>query len=526
MRVLALLVLALAACARPATVDCHGRNAECGDGQYCSAHACLPASTAPYAAPLTFLLTAPDGSGFSEDRPVAAFTAVADTGGARRLVACPPTQVTIDAAQAGTLAGVGVPALGLPVRSHVTSDFGDVHRDTLLSLAPGTWSFLLDWQTSPPSTVSMHLPGCLETADLSLAAPTGRRLAPVHVSLFVDRDRDRRPFCDARLDIVDEQGGPQADPVILAPGCSADHVLNTLEPDHPYFVRVQPGDPGNASIATQLVPLSLEPMELSAVGAPGPPRTVRIQVRNASDDPLEPVRLRAEGTVADGERPWPAQERPAVYVSELATPVADARGTYTMELIPGCYHLRAEPPESSLSGATDGEPKSSSTFCPAGTYQVPDPAGEALIVQLKDRVTLRGTVLASGTGVSGTRVTALPVLGRGREAFTYAADDGTFLLRVDPDTTYDLLVQPPADRGLPWDRVPLASNQSSRLVILPDPVVVAGSVSYPDGRPLPRALVQAWVRPFAADPRPAAEAVSDADGNFTMVLPDPAQAGR
>jgi hypothetical protein len=249
-----------------------------------------------------------------------------------------------------------------------------------------------------------------------------------------------------------------------------------------------------------------------------------VRVLTSAGDPVEAVQLAAEGTVLHGKRPWPSGdlELAARFADRQALPVPRRRGHYALDLVPGCYRIRAVPPPGSASAIgyfeyPAGERPQDSP-CPEGSFHFAGSVGEPLPIHLPDRLTLAGAVRSRvGEPVAGARVTAVPLEADGREVTTHSAKDGTFLLRTD-DARYDLLVQPAAGTGLPWARVPV-DEQSTLDVILADPLWIAGSVVDPAGRPVPRTVVQAYARPLPEEPRPIGESVTDEDGRFTVLVP-------
>jgi hypothetical protein len=115
--------------------------------------------------------------------------------------------------------------------------------------------------------------------------------------------------------------------------------------------------------------------------------------------------------------------------------------------------------------------------------------------------------------------------------------DGTFLLVLDPNRTYRLVARPVAGRGLPA-YVPLygfttgATNMQLDNQRVPSGVLVRGHVTYA-GSSVSGAIVQAFClglppdcvdrNNLAAGSPPAfAAAISNANGDYGIYLPDPA----
>ena len=117
------------------------------------------------------------------------------------------------------------------------------------------------------------------------------------------------------------------------------------------------------------------------------------------------------------------------------------------------------------------------------------------------------------------------------------APDGTYLLVLDPGRTYRLVAQPVAGRGLP-SYVPLYGFSTGTTDMqlddqrVPHGVLVHGHVTYA-GSSVPGAIVQAFClglppdcvdrNNLAAGSPPAyAAAISNANGDYEIYLPDPA----
>jgi hypothetical protein len=183
-------------------------------------------------------------------------------------------------------------------------------------------------------------------------------------------------------------------------------------------------------------------------------------------------------------------------------------------------------------------------------------------VTLARKVSLTGTLQGQGTQASppGAKVTAIDVgdACTGTDAcvpnpppagtsaatgavFSSAADaTGAFTLTVDPDRTYQVIVQPTGEGGRAWGRTVLAPFRvcstattpclkvnGGRLGTVPVPggTKYTGSLSS-DGDAVAGAFVQAFCvssAPSCVDPTvPLAEAMSFDDGSFTLTLPVPA----
>jgi hypothetical protein len=156
-------------------------------------------------------------------------------------------------------------------------------------------------------------------------------------------------------------------------------------------------------------------------------------------------------------------------------------------------------------------------------------AGVSQTLTLLPKVPLTGS-LDPAAAAAGARVTALdrgvglPVA----PVVASANESGQFTLLVDPNRTYELVIDPPTGRGL------------GRTVMNPLAVgpigIDAGALALAPGRPIagtvttgavavPNALIQVFCEPSAAscvDPTQSlAEAISRGDGSFDLVVPMP-----
>ena len=212
----------------------------------------------------------------------------------------------------------------------------------------------------------------------------------------------------------------------------------------------------------------------------------------------------------------------------------DASGQVTFASLPkGMYKVALVPP-GSLSG-------SAITSLMIDTSTAGDTV--EMTIPIARKIAVSGRLLDgrnnSTTTVAGATVVATDL---GHDVVpnvvsTTVAEDGTYLLVLDPDRTYRLVAQPMAGRGLP-SYVPLYgfSTGNAEMALddqrLPEGVQVHGHVTYA-GSAVPGSIVQAFClglppdcvdrNNLAAGAPPAfASAVSNANGDYAIYLPGPA----
>jgi hypothetical protein len=212
----------------------------------------------------------------------------------------------------------------------------------------------------------------------------------------------------------------------------------------------------------------------------------------------------------------------------------DAKGTLTFPDLPkGQYTLTLAPP-SSLSG-------SAITTLLLDTSSASDTA--AMTVPLAAKIAVMGRLLDAqddnATDSAGANVIATDL---GHDLIpnvvsTNVDVDGTYVLVLDPNRTYHMVAQPAAGRGLP-SHVPLygfttgATNMQLDDQRIPKGVLVHGHVTYA-GSSVSGAIVHAFClglppdcvdrNNLAAGSPPAfASAISNANGDYAIYLPDPA----
>ena len=236
----------------------------------------------------------------------------------------------------------------------------------------------------------------------------------------------------------------------------------------------------------------------------------------------------AGGPGSDGGDAWPAAS--GVVRRDGDT---DVNGTLTFPDLPkGSYKLTLAP--SSLSGY-------------AITTLMIDTSDASNSVQmtapLAAKITIMGRLLDAqddhATDSAGATVIATDL---GHDLIpnvvsTSVDVDGTYFLVLDPNRTYRLVAQPVAGQGLP-SYVPLygfttgATNMQLDDQRIPSGVLVHGHVTYA-GSSVPGAIVQAFClglppdcvdrNNLAAGSPPAfASAISNANGDYAIYLPDPA----
>jgi hypothetical protein len=202
--------------------------------------------------------------------------------------------------------------------------------------------------------------------------------------------------------------------------------------------------------------------------------------------------------------------------------VSDTNGTATFGTIPMAPYTLVIVPPSSGSGAI--------TKVALATF----PAGGTSTVKLARKVTLTGALASPGvmTSVAGASITALDKTGDVAGSVISATADasGAFALQVDPDRTYQLLIQPVAGQVLGRmvvGKVPVGSADTrlSDTLTLPRGVTFTGTVSGGASN-IGGAFLQVFCVPSATwcpDATVAlAEGMTNPDGTFSFVLPNPA----
>ncbi|HET6284687.1 MAG TPA: carboxypeptidase-like regulatory domain-containing protein [Polyangia bacterium] len=153
----------------------------------------------------------------------------------------------------------------------------------------------------------------------------------------------------------------------------------------------------------------------------------------------------------------------------------------------------------------------------------------ARTVMLKRKVTLTGKLLP-GAQAGGLPITAVDLLGDFPIAVPGSANDaGIWSLRVNPERTYSLRVQPQPGRMLArtnFGPVPvLATDTAVADQRMPPALLYAGTVMDHSVQGIDRALIQVFCiasSPDCADTEtPIAETVTVSDGSFQLLLPDP-----
>jgi hypothetical protein len=213
-------------------------------------------------------------------------------------------------------------------------------------------------------------------------------------------------------------------------------------------------------------------------------------------------------------------------------------GKFQFRLPPGTYTIRATPVDNGLR-ITDFPgievPADAQCFC-----------GQPL--KLASKLELSGAVKSPlGERVQGATVSVYPAQIGAREywnsthtlapiaprvASTTTTGDGNFALLVDLGRS-DVVVEPAAESGFPWlvqPRLSLEDKKDKTLLaslVITNPAILSGNVRDPNGMPVTDAEVNAWlpVRDPSADSGLAgtvvkiATASTDADGNYTLVMP-------
>jgi len=427
----------------------------------------------------------------------------------------------------GTLEGGGgalLVARGEPasIAGHEVRFERHVRGEFTMDLPPGAWTltFQPDPPGPPPLIKRVQLARC-EQRELSLLEwPADRvlRLRPV-----IDPERDPRQACGAFVRVYDPAGG--------AP------LSSRLE------LRSRPGGacPGPAESTLRFAPPAGDEIEvrigpLDAVLPTLPEQTLRVKVEGEGDLNLGPVALnpgalaleRVLVAVSDvgGQaisraivtaESVPAGEESSIRFRSGAGREVEA-GRYELWLMPGRYRFRAIPPEGA-DAAAGGCVVVGDRACES-THAVVAERPASVSLALPRPVRFRG----SADGVSGGTVELRPAReGGGRSSTAPLSADGRWDLAVDPGN-YDLVLRPSAP-ATPWLVRPLSAPlvaDAEEEVSMPEPALVIGTLWEGDtGETLPvaGALVRAWRLAAEGPPHLVGEAVSRADGTFSLVLP-------
>lgn len=391
-----------------------------------------------------------------------------------------------------------------------------------MDLPAGAWTltFHPDPAGPPPLIKKVQLARC-EQRELSLIEwPVDRIL---RLRLVVDPERDPRQACGAFVRAHDPaSGAPLSSRLELRsrPGgaCSgpAESTLRFAPPAGDEIeVRIGPLDAVLPTLPEQTLTVKIEgggDLDLGPVAVnPGALALERVMVdlTDAGGSSISRAIVTASSIPSDEESTSRFSSGPGREVE---------RGRYELWLTPGRYAFRAIPPAGAFAAAggcvVTGEPPCDSTF----TVQAGSPA--SLSVSLPKPISLRG----KADGVSGGLVELRPARGGGgRAASAPVSSDGSWELALDPGD-YDLSLRPSAP-ATPWLVRPLSAPleaDAEEDVTMPEPALVIGTLwegQTGETIPVAGALVRAWRLSTGRSPALVGEAVSRADGSFSLVLP-------
>ncbi len=272
----------------------------------------------------------------------------------------------------------------------------------------------------------------------------------------------------------------------------------TLTPtDNPFFPRVEAGP--------FLVDGDLDLGDLE-LGAGGDAVTVQGRLLTSDGGPaVGGATLEFSAAMGNGTFLARAQAEPS-------------SGDFKVALLPdGDYYLRIVP-----------DPGSPNALTIVDSLRVEDEPAEPVEVTLREKARVTGKILDSmGRHPVGRVVVEALLVGNGdvhglhRFTQQVSSDDGTFSLDLDPGR-YDLTLIPPPDSGLPrWigRDLPLVTERGYQEFRLKDPIVVHGELLGPDASPAPGFTIEAYVIQDGAAYK-VAEAVTDPDGGYRLVVPD------
>lgn len=249
---------------------------------------------------------------------------------------------------------------------------------------------------------------------------------------------------------------------------------------------------------------------------------------------------------------------PGILASYVVNGASDEAGTFSVDLLPGSYRVRAVP---LLDGCCDAAAEHCN--CPSAVEVEWEVSGTPAVqagrtIQLPASATVSGRVVSpgGGTGLEGATVELQPSpattpqmdeLLRGgaftpRVASTVTGRSGAFTIAADPGS-YRMWVWPGEDSGFSWLVMPnlAVSDEGSSPDVghlkMPLPVAYRGKVTLPPqddlGEPIKGAgaMVRAYAylnaaldpvsNPSAAESAiPVSEARADEKGNFVLLIPD------
>jgi len=391
-----------------------------------------------------------------------------------------------------------------------------------MDLPAGAWTlaFHPDPAGPPPLFKKVQLARC-EHRELSLIEwPAERTL---RLRLVVDPERDPRQACGAFVRVHDPATGtPLSSRLELRsrPGgaCSgpAESTLRFAPPaGEDIEVRIGPLDAVLPTLPGQTLTVKLagdDDLDLGPVAVnPGALALERVivAVTDAGGGSISRAIVTATSVPSGDEATSRFSSGPGREVE---------RGRYELWLTPGRYSLRAVPP-AGAEAAAGGCVLAGEQPCDA-TFTVDAGTPSSLSVSLPKPIALRG----SADGVSGGLVELRPARGGGgRAASAPVSSDGSWQLALDPGD-YDLTLRPFAP-AIPWLVRPLSAPleaDAQEDVTMPEPALVIGTLWEGQGgetMPVAGALVRAWRLATGGPPDLVGEAVSRADGSFSLVLP-------
>ncbi|HVJ14288.1 MAG TPA: hypothetical protein VM686_02560 [Polyangiaceae bacterium] len=277
----------------------------------------------------------------------------------------------------------------------------------------------------------------------------------------------------------------------------------------------------------------------------------------------EPVTVEGQLTLAGVAEPTPGTVTvvstslegvgDGVFASFVRSAEVDDDGNFTMNLLPGKYHVYAWPASSAVSTSaasqTEWEISAEPALQAGKTVELLPPAHVTGIAYLP--VQGEPATGASVTAIASPRDVQVDLLTRaaqGNLATAPAAQnavvdgDGFFDVQADPGV-FDISVRPPVGSGFAWyvasqvhvqpAATPELMEQRLGSYNLPLPVPYSGKVVWSSGTdslPIGEALLRAYVyldenNAYTGDPTRAAAVVqigetrADADGNFELLIP-------
>ena len=394
----------------------------------------------------------------------------------------------------------------VPDRAQLVVSHTDPGGAWTAKVPQGTWDVLVQ----PSSPLPPYRPGvAFDTSAPAgdFALPSVGSLARVQNVLLVAADGGPVPGADVTA--VDTSEKPLSTPAVTQADGGFSLQLPPGTVSTSYFLQV--GPPPDADGGTPLPSYDLlPPAQPVQIDLP-PVATMQGQVVDSTGAPVAAARVYARH---DGPN-WTLARSTA----------ADANGMYSLALREGSYTVEAAPPATVDAPAISQQVQVTLPSAAAVNFVCPPRLQAFGLITRAD-----GTPVGSNFQITATRLT--DGLITTRSAFTTpTGTDGVWKMTADPGT-YRIEVVPTADSGLPRKivQIPLpATGNAGQLyqmttIPLSPPLLVGGTVTG-NSQPVVNATVSFFALDAAGHGVLLGTAPTDANGHYTVVLPDVAQPG-